>query len=153
MNSLKLKLKRIRPEAILPTYGTEFSACMDLSACIEEPVVLQPMERKLIPTGWAMEIPADYEVQLRPRSGISYKLGLTLINCIATIDEDFKGEVFVSIVNLSKEVQIINPKDRIAQMLLSPIERFKVSEIEELSDTARGTGGFGSTDKVLYNGR
>ena len=120
---------------------------MDLSAAIEEPVVLKPLERTLIPTGIKIELEHGYEAQVRPRSGLSIKHGITLINCVGTVDEDYRGELCVPVVNLSNETYTIQPGERIAQMVIARVEQAKIEIVEELSDTERGVGGFGSTGK------
>ena len=120
---------------------------MDLCACLKEPITLKPLERKLIPTGFKMELPHGYEAQVRPRSGMSIKHGITLVNCVGTIDEDYRGEVCVPAINLSNEAFTINTGDRIAQMVIAPVTKADISVVSELSDTQRGAGGFGSTGK------
>ena len=120
---------------------------MDLCAAISEPITLQPLERKLIPTGLKIELEHGYEAQIRPRSGLSIKHGITLINCIGTIDEDYRGEVCVPIVNVSNEAYTIQPDERIAQMVIARVEQAEIKVAVELSETSRGEGGFGSTGK------
>ena len=142
-----LKIKRLEHNKVLPEYKTEGAAGMDLSAAIEEPVVLKPLERTLIPTGIKIELEHGYEAQVRPRSGLSIKHGITLINCVGTIDEDYRGELCVPVVNISNETYTIQPGERIAQMVIAHVEQAKIEVVEELSDTERGTGGFGSTGK------
>ena len=145
MNKINLKFLKLHADVTIPAYQTEGAAGMDLCAYLDAPVELKPLERKLIPTGLKMELPHGYEAQIRPRSGMSIKHGITLINCIGTIDEDYRGEVCVPVVNLSTENYVINSGDRIAQMVISPVTRAIVEVSEELSETARGAGGFGST--------
>ena len=142
-----LKIQRLENNKILPEYKTEGAAGMDLCAAIDEPITLQPLERKLIPTGLQIELPQNYEAQIRPRSGMSIKHGITLINCVGTIDEDYRGEVCVPVVNISNEAYTIQPEERIAQMVIAKYEQAKIEVVTELSDTERGTGGFGSTGK------
>ena len=142
-----LKIKRLEHNKVLPEYKTEGAAGMDLSAAIEEPVVLKPLERTLIPTGIKIELEHGYEAQVRPRSGLSIKHGITLINCVGTVDEDYRGELCVPVVNLSNETYTIQPGERIAQMVIAHVEQAKIEVVEELSDTERGVGGFGSTGK------
>ena len=142
-----LKIKRLAHNRILPEYKTEGAAGMDLCAAIEEPVELKPLERRLIPTGLKIELEHGYEAQIRPRSGLSIKHGITLINCVGTIDEDYRGEVCVPIVNISNEAYTIQPDERIAQMVITNYVQAKLEVVEELSDTERGEGGFGSTGK------
>ena len=129
----------------LPEYETSQSAGMDLRADLEETVVLDPGGRTLIPTGLYMEIPAGYEAQVRPRSGLALKRGLTVLNAPGTIDADYRGEVGVILVNLSQEVQSVEPGERIAQLLFAPVTRCQLVEVDVLSETERGRGGFGST--------
>ena len=131
----------------LPAYETEMSAGMDLRADIEEPVLLQPLERKLISTGLYLALPQGFEAQIRPRSGLAYKHGLTVLNSPGTIDADYRGEIKVLLVNLSKEDFSISSGDRIAQMVIAKHEQPEFELVGELSDTARGAGGFGSTGK------
>ena len=143
-----LKIQRLEHNRILPEYKTEGAAGMDLCAAISEPIELKPLERTLIPTGLKIELEHGYEAQVRPRSGLSIKHGITLINCVGTIDEDYRGELCVPIVNLSNESYTIQPDERIAQMLITRVEQAKLEVVKELSETTRGEGGFGSTGKV-----
>lgn len=145
MNKITLKVKTLKNNVNLPEYATEGSAGMDLTAGISESVTLQPLERKLIATGLIIELPHGYEAQIRPRSGMSIKHGITLINCIGTIDEDYRGEVCVPIVNISNEPYTINRGDRIAQMVISPVTKATIEAVELVSSTQRAQGGFGST--------
>jgi len=145
---MNLKILRLKHNRILPEYKTDGAAGMDLCAAINEPVVLKPLERKLVPTGIKIELEQGYEAQIRPRSGLSIKHGITLINCIGTIDEDYRGEVCVPVVNISNEEYTIMPDERIAQMVISKYEKAKIEVVTELSDTQRGEGGFGSTGKA-----
>lgn len=142
-----LKFQRLEHNKILPEYKTEGAAGMDLCAAIEEPIVLKPLERTLVPTGLKIELEHGYEAQVRPRSGLSIKHGITLINCVGTIDEDYRGEVCVPIVNISNETYAIQPQERIAQMVIARAEQAKIEVVTELTDTVRGEGGFGSTGK------
>lgn len=142
-----LKIKKLENNRILPEYKTEGAAGMDLCAAISEPVELKPLERKLIPTGLKIELEHGYEAQIRPRSGLSIKHGITLINCVGTIDEDYRGEVCVPVVNISNETYTIQPDERIAQMIIARVEQAKLEVVTELTETARGIGGFGSTGK------
>ena len=128
---------------VLPAYQTAGASGMDLRAWLQEPVILPPMARKLIPTGLYIALPAGFEAQIRPRSGLAIKKGLTLINTPGTIDSDYRGEVMVPIVNLSTEEQVITDGERIAQMIVSKYEVVKWESVELLEDTARGVGGFG----------
>lgn len=142
-----LKIQKLAHNKVLPEYKTNGAAGMDLCAAIEEPVTLKPLERALIPTGLKIELEHGYEAQIRPRSGMSIKHGITLINCVGTIDEDYRGEVCVAVVNLSNETYTIEPQERIAQMVIAKYEQAQIEVVAELSDTARGEGGFGSTGK------
>jgi dUTP pyrophosphatase len=129
----------------LPNYETEGSAGMDLRADITESVTLKPLERAMIPTGIFIELPMGYEAQVRPRSGLAAKRGLTCLNSPGTIDADYRGELKVILVNLSNETQVIEPAERIAQMVIAKHERIIWSEVTVLNETIRGAGGFGST--------
>ena len=131
----------------LPEYATPLSAGLDLRANIEIPVVLKPLERKLIPTGIYLELPAGYEAQIRPRSGLAIKKGITVLNSPGTIDADYRGEVCVILVNLSNEEFIINDGERICQMVIASHEQAEWVEVTELEETGRGAGGFGHTGK------
>ena len=129
----------------LPFYATELSAGMDLKASIEAPVELDTLERAMVPTGIYIELPAGYEAQIRPRSGLAAKHGISVCNSPGTIDADYRGEIKVILVNLSKEKFTINPGERIAQMVIAKYEKIEWEEVEQLSETDRGAGGFGST--------
>lgn len=131
----------------LPSYATADAAGMDLRANLETALTLQPLERVLVPTGLFMELPAGFEAQVRPRSGLAIKQGLTLLNTPGTIDADYRGEIKVIMINLSNEPQTIGHGDRIAQMVIAPFVQATLAEVPELSDTARGAGGFGHTGK------
>ena len=134
----------------LPSYASAYAAGMDLRADLTEPVVLQPFERKLIPTGLFIELPADCEAQIRPRSGLALKHGITVLNSPGTIDADYRGEICVILVNLSHEPFEIMPGERIAQMVIAQfrqVELVEVGSLDELSDTERGAGGFGHSGK------
>ncbi len=141
-----MKVKIInRTENALPAYETAGSAGMDLRASLNEPVQLKPLERNLIPTGLYIELPVGYEAQIRPRSGMAVKKGLTLLNTPGTIDSDYRGEIRIIIVNLSDQVQVIEPGERIAQMIITKYEQIDWEVVEELQETHRGKGGFGHT--------
>ena len=131
----------------LPRYESEQAAGMDIRCNIAESVTLQPMERKLIPTGLFIELPAGYEAQIRPRSGLALKRGLTVLNTPGTIDADYRGEVGVILINLSGEAQTIEPGERICQMVIARHEQPELVEVTELSDTERGAGGFGHSGR------
>ena len=129
----------------LPTYATPQSAGMDLRANIDEPIVLHPMERRLVPTGLYMALPAGYEAQIRPRSGLALKHGITVLNTPGTIDADYRGEIMVLLINFSTEDFVINDGERIAQMVLAKHEQCDFIEVNELDKTERGAGGYGHT--------
>lgn len=131
----------------LPAYETAHAAGMDLRADLEATIILQPMERKLIATGLHIELPVGYEAQIRPRSGLAYKHGISIVNSPGTIDADYRGEIKVLLVNLSTEAFEINTGDRIAQMVVAKHEQVSWTEAEELTDTTRGHGGYGHTGK------
>ena len=137
-----------RSRHALPKYETPQSAGMDLRAFLPDgPVTLQPLERKLIPTGLFMELPEGYEAQVRPRSGLALKRGVTVLNSPGTIDADYRGEVCVILINLSHEDFVVDDGERIAQMVIARCEQAEVVEVQELSDTERGAGGFGHTGR------
>jgi dUTP pyrophosphatase len=129
----------------LPVYETAGSAGMDLRANLTEPVMLKPLQRALIPTGLFIELKQGYEAQIRPRSGLALKKGLTILNTPGTIDSDYRGEIKVIMINLSNETTVVNTGERIAQMIIAKYEQVTLEETEELSETARGAGGFGHT--------
>ncbi len=141
---LKIINKSANP---LPRYESAQAAGMDIRCNIAEAVTLQPMERRLIPTGLFIELPAGYEAQIRPRSGLALKRGLTVLNTPGTIDADYRGEVGVILINLSGEAQTIEPRERICQMVIAKHETPEIVEVEELSDTERGAGGFGHSGR------
>ena len=141
-----LKINAInRGRQPMPTYATSQSAGMDLRANLEEPVVLHPMERRLIPTGLHIALPEGYEAQVRPRSGLALKHGLTVLNAPGTIDADYRGEIGVVLINLSQEDFTINDGERIAQLVLARYEQVECSLVETLDETERGEGGYGHT--------
>lgn len=129
----------------LPSYSTEHSAGMDLRANIDEPIVLKPFDRVLIPTGLFIELPEGFEAQIRPRSGLTLKKGLTVLNSPGTIDADYRGEIGVILVNISNVEAIIEDGERICQMIISKYEKITLNTVENLSQTVRGKGGFGHT--------
>lgn len=131
----------------LPAYSTQLSAGMDLRAFLPFPVVLKPMERKLIPTGLFIEIPAGYEAQIRPRSGLALKKGITVLNSPGTIDADYRGEVGIILINLSNEDFVVESGERICQMIVASHETVEWNLVEKLEETQRGEGGFGHTGK------
>ena len=127
----------------LPDYQTTGSAGMDLRAWLTDPVALKPLGRRLIPTGLYIELPHGFEAQIRPRSGMAIKKGLTMVNTPGTIDSDYRGEIMVAVINLSNEEQVIEDGDRIAQMVIAQYEQISWDSVETLEETARGAGGFG----------
>lgn len=131
----------------LPKYATELSAGMDLYANIDSPILLKPMERTLVKTGLFIALPNTHEAQIRPRSGLAFKHGLTVLNSPGTIDADYRGEIGVLLVNLSTDNYVIEDGTRIAQMVIAPYTKVTINSVEELSETYRGSGGFGSTGK------
>lgn len=131
----------------LPKYSTGLSAGMDLRAFLEEPVTIRPGERALIPTGLFIELPEGYEAQIRPRSGLAIKSGITVLNSPGTIDADYRGEIGVILINLSKEEFLVNDGDRICQMIVSKHEIVNWEEVDNVNDTERGKGGFGHTGR------
>ena len=131
----------------LPSYSTNQSSGLDLRANILEKIILSPFERKLIPTGLSISIPEGYEAQVRPRSGLSIKNGITVLNSPGTIDSDYRGDIGVILINLSKESYSINPGDRIAQLVFSKYEKIEWGIVSDLTDSNRGKSGFGSTGK------
>ena len=142
---ISVKIKRISKNVLLPSYQTEHSSGVDLQADILEPVTLQSGERQLIPTGISVAIPAGFEAQIRPRSGLAIKKGLSLVNTPGTIDADYRGEIKVIAINLGKEPILIEKGERIAQMVFVPVVQAQFEEVETLDETTRGAGGFGST--------
>ncbi len=134
-----------RSRHALPSYETMASAGMDVRANLDEPIELKPLERALVKTGLFMEIPVGYECQVRPRSGLALKQGISVLNAPGTIDADYRGEVGVILVNLSDQPFVINDGERIAQLVFAQVEQAQWTETEELSETDRGAGGFGST--------
>ena len=149
MPSIKVYIKKIssKSDFKLPNYETKGAAGMDLSADIESEVVLKPLERSLIPTGIAISLPKDLEAQIRPRSGLAIKHGITLLNTPGTIDSDYRGEIKVILVNLSNDNYTIKPQDRIAQIVFSRFVTGEFDIVENLDETDRGDSGFGSTGK------
>jgi dUTP pyrophosphatase len=142
---MRVKILKLNPEALLPEYQTEHAAAMDVHACLDAPRTLQPLERALIPTGLAFELPEGHEMQVRARSGLSIKHGITMVNGVGTIDADYRGELNVPLINLGQDPFVIEPNMRIAQLLVSRYEKVAWEPADALSETERGTGGFGST--------
>jgi len=142
-----LLVKRLRADAVLPRPMTEQAAGMDLSAAIDEPLRLAPGERAAVPTGLALAIPAGHEGQVRPRSGLARRAGVTVLNAPGTIDADYRGELMVLLVNLGREEAVLEPGERIAQLVIAPVTRAAVEEVGALPPSERGAGGFGSTGR------
>jgi len=141
---MKIKIVNNSPH-LLPSYETLLSAGMDIRALVNEPVVLKPLDRKMIATGLYLQLPAGYEAQIRPRSGLAAKYGVTVLNTPGTIDADYRGEILVILVNLSNDEFIVQNGDRIAQMIINKHERIQWEVVEQLDSTERGSGGFGHT--------
>ena len=144
---VKLLIKKLQKNIILPEYKTDGSSGMDLMANVEQTVKILPGEKKIISTGIMVAIPEQYEIQIRPRSGLAAKNGISVLNTPGTIDSDYRGEIKVILINLGKDTFEINKNDRIAQMIVCPIIKVELKEVESLPETVRGEGGFGSTNK------
>lgn len=142
---MDVKVKKLNDKAILPMYQTEHAAAMDVHACLDAPMTLQPLQRAMVPTGLAFEVPEGYEMQVRARSGMSIKYGMALVNGIGTIDADYRGELNVLMINLSQDPFVIEPDMRIAQLLISRYEKVTWRVSETLTETERSDSGFGST--------
>lgn len=140
-----VRFRRLRDTAVLPRYMTAGAAGMDLASAADGPLTLAPGARVGVPTGWAIELPEGYEGQVRPRSGLSSKHGVTVVNAPGTIDSDYRGEVIVLLVNLGQAPHTIAPGDRVAQLVIAPVTRAEIAEAGALSNTGRGGGGFGHT--------
>jgi dUTP pyrophosphatase len=140
-----INIIRLRPTAILPAYQTKSAAGMDLHACIDQPIVLRPLERAMVGTGLAIELPEGFEAQIRARSGLAIKHGLTMVNGIGTIDADYRGEVAALVINLGDADFVIEPDMRIAQMVISKYETASWQLVDALNQTSRDQGGLGST--------
>lgn len=140
-----LRLKRLSPLAVMPAYQSEHAAGLDLHAAIGASLVLDPGEIRIVPCGFAIAVPEGYEAQIRPRSGLASKFGISIPNAPGTIDADYRGEVKVALINLSRQPFTIEPTMRIAQMVIAPVARCEVVETDELDSTSRAEGGFGST--------
>ena len=144
---VKVLIKKLSPTVQLPTYKTDGASGMDLKAFIEKPINLKPGKSCLVTTGLSVAFPKDYEIQIRPRSGLAAKNNISVLNTPGTIDSDYRGEIKVILYNHGKEDFLINNKDRIAQMVLAPVIKMNFEETDELPETIRGEGGFGSTGK------
>ena len=150
MKEVTLKVKRLAHCLDLPRYATAGSAGLDVTAGISEAITIKSGERTQVATGLILEIPPGYEGQVRPRSGLAFKAGVSLTNCVGTIDSDYRGELKVLMINHGEHPYTIEPGDRIAQLMITPIPRVEVLEVNELSDShERGSGGFGSTGKTM----
>lgn len=147
METQNVRIKKLNNKAIIPTYGTEYAAGADLYACIDEVETINPGETKLIKTGVAMEVPTGYAGLIYARSGLASKKGLAPANKVGVVDSDYRGEIMVALHNHSNEVREIEPGERIAQFVIAPYLKAVFEEAEELDETTRGTGGFGSTGK------
>lgn len=144
---LKVQFVKVHPKAKLPEYATEGSAGMDLTNTLEEPLTLKPGERAKVPTGLIMILPEGYEGQVRPRSGLAAKHGITLTNCVGTVDSDYRGEMCCLMINLGNEPYTIQPEERIAQLVIAPVVHVQTELTDKVPETKRGAGGFGSTGK------
>ena len=144
---VKLLIKKLDKKVITPEYKTKGSSGMDLMANIKDAVFLKPGKSAIIPTGIAISIPVGYEIQIRPRSGLAAKKGISVLNTPGTIDADYRGEIKIILINLSKKSFVVRSGDRVAQMILCPVIKAKLKEVKNLLKTARGKGGFGSTGK------
>ena len=144
---IKILIKKLNPSVQLPSYKTNGASGMDLMAFLEKPINLKPGKSCLVPTGLLVAFPAEYEIQIRPRSGLAAKNNISVLNTPGTIDSDFRGEIKIILINHGTENFIINNNDRVAQMVLTPIMKMELEETNELPETIRGEGGFGSTGK------
>ncbi|MBP8810517.1 MAG: dUTP diphosphatase [Kofleriaceae bacterium] len=145
MTAPRVRVRRLRPDAVVPAYMSEDAAGLDLTAAIDAPVVLGPGERAAVGTGLALELPRGFEGQVRPRSGLARTHGVTVVNAPGTIDADYRGEVAVLLINHGREPFTVAPGTRIAQLVIAPVVQATLEEVDALSSTARGAGGFGST--------
>ena len=144
---VRVLIKKLNPSVQLPSYKTNGASGMDLMAFIEKPINLEPGKSCLVPTGLSLAFPEEYEIQIRPRSGLAAKNNITVLNTPGTIDSDYRGELKIILFNHGNENFLINNNDRVAQMILTPIIKMELHETEELPETVRGKGGFGSTGK------
>jgi|TARA_B110000914_G_C15412934_1_gene422767 dUTP pyrophosphatase len=142
---IKIQIKKLSNSVIIPKYETSGSSGMDIAAHVENNIIINPGEKALVSTGFSIAIPTGYEVQIRPRSGLAVKKNITVLNTPGTIDADYRGEIKVILINLGQEKFIIQNGERIAQMVVCPVVQANLEEVTELSDTKRGSGGFGST--------
>jgi dUTP pyrophosphatase len=141
----KILIKKLFGEVLTPKYETPGSSGMDIVAYLKQDILVNPGEKTMVPTGFSLSIPKGYEVQIRPRSGLAAKKGITVLNTPGTIDSDYRGEIKVILINLSKDIFVVKNGERIAQMVVCPVEQARMEEVKELSNTDRGKGGFGST--------
>ncbi|MDC0427066.1 dUTP diphosphatase [Pelagibacteraceae bacterium] len=141
----KIQIKKLSNEVLTPKYETPGSSGMDIAAYIDKDIIIKSGDKALVPTGFSLSIPQGYEIQIRPRSGLAVKKGITVLNTPGTIDSDYRGEIKIILINLGKDEFTVKNSERIAQMVVCPIVQVIVQEVEELSGTDRGTGGFGST--------
>ena len=148
MQNPQVEIKKLHPNARIPEYMTELAAGMDICALLEEILILEPGQRCLVPTGLAFALPPGYEIQVRPRSGLAIKHGIALVNSPGTIDADYRGEVSIILINHGQESFTINSGDRIAQLIVAPVCQAVLMAVSDLSETKRGTGGFGHTGKT-----
>ena len=144
---MKIQIQKLRDTAVIPEYQTTHAAAVDIVSCLDAPVTLESLDRAVILTGFAMALPAGYEAQIRPRSGLAAKHGIALANGVATIDADYRGEIGVILVNLSRDTFVVEPGMRIAQMIVAKHETAEWELVDELDETERGRGGYGSTGK------
>lgn len=142
---IRVKVKKEHPKAVIPSYMSVGAAGCDVNACLEAPIIVPVGARVAVPTGLSVEIPEGYEIQVRPRSGLAFKKGLTVVNAPGTIDSDYRGEIKVLLINLGNEPIEVLPQDRIAQLVIQKVDQIEWVESGELLETARGVGGFGST--------
>jgi len=145
LETIPVQIKKTRDNAVVPCYMTELAAGLDLFAALDSPQIIQPGQRSLIPTGIAMAIPPGYEGQVRPRSGLALRKGFTLVNSPGTIDADYRGEIGILVINHGQEEVTVSHGDRIAQLVIAPVKRAQLLEVEKLDDTIRNAGGFGHT--------
>lgn len=143
----RVQIKKLRPDAVVPRYMTDQAAGLDLCAAIDAPITIAPSTRAAISTGLALALPAGYEGQVRPRSGLARDHGITVVNAPGTVDADYRGAVTVLLINLGNEAVTIEPGHRIAQLVIAPVSRAQLVEVEDLDATSRGAGGFGSTGR------
>ena len=148
MQKPQIQIKKLHPDAQIPAYMTNLAAGLDICALPEKSLTLEPSQRCLVPTGLAFAIPPGYEIQVRPRSGLAIKHGISLVNSPGTIDADYRGEVCIILINHGQDAFTINPGERIAQLVVAPVCQACLVEVSDLSETARGAGGFGHTGKI-----